>query len=182
MITMMRMMMTKKSVWTSLPFNTKRSHLQLLPLSSAEIMSDQLLPLILTGMMISSNSREPRSTKPLKWPRNTPGQSLAPWTSMERRHMVVKRADKKRGSHLEDLGSTIIALPERKDLLARKLIQIQTTNCTMRGTKDSSSLFWRKKRLESLAMNSSYSSLSNQAILRKAQLWGLSALENSTST
>jgi hypothetical protein len=60
---------------------------------------------------------------------------------MEKRRMVVKMADKKRGSHLEGLGSTIIALPERKGLLARKLIQIQTTNCTMRGTKDSSSRF-----------------------------------------
>ena len=45
-------------------------------------------------------------------------------------------ADKKRRSQLEDLGSTIIALPERKDLLARNMIQIQTTNCSISGIKE----------------------------------------------
>ena len=139
------------------PFNTKRNHLQLLPLSSAEIMRDRLLPLTLTVMMNSSSRRESRSTKPLKWPHCTLGRSSAQWTSMEKSRMVVRRAGKKRGSHLEDLGSTTIALPEKRDLLGRKLIRIRTTNCSMRGTKDSSSLSCRRRRLESLATNSSYS-------------------------
>jgi len=59
---------------------------------------------------------------------------------MEKSLMAVKMADKKRG-HSEETGPTIIALPDRKDLLARKLIQIQTTNFTMRRTKGSSSRF-----------------------------------------